>query len=349
MANEQNNIVKLIEAAGKRKEAENKFKLELIKAKLQSKLKQQEQSNFLKQQYMLNNAKEESQNRIKNPQQYTPEQQYLRRRFMEENPLTAMMIPTEGGVQEGQNIGITFPQQEITRDDKSGMYASQPLTQDRQASLLLTKVDQMLARGERPHPIVMKVAEKMRENLQRKAELRAAGIKPSVSANKYSGADAKIVSQAEALTGKLQTLKNMIGTPDEQYLPWGLGAEGAQEFQALKDDVKSTLLYLRSGAAVTPQEAKRLEQLLPKFLRRKRVDTRQLDRFIEEFSAIAERIKQGRRYDEISGSFYDVEGSGKSMEVDGDEVEEGTTATNPDTNERIVYQNGEWVPLDEEA
>ena len=87
----------------------------------------------------------------------------------------------------------------------------------------------------------------------------------------------------------------MVGTSQEGYLPFGGGDQKVQEFQALKDDVKSTLLYLRSGSAVTPQEYTRLSRLLPQLLRRKEVDKAQLQRFKSEFQTILTELQAGKR------------------------------------------------------
>lgn len=336
-----NNIVKVIEAAHKRQAAQNELKLEIAKHYITKQIDHQNKLEEMKAEQGFKNQ----QAQIDNPQRYTPEQAYLKRRYMEENPLAQMSLPEEGDVQAGQPIGITQPKDEIVRDPKTQTFSQQPITQDRQAQLLISKVDQMVAQGRKPHPAVMRIADLARENLRLKAENKAAGIKPpSAGSNKYTGADAKLVSQAESLTTKLTTLKDMVGTPSENYLPWGGGTKQGQEFQTLRDDIKNTLLYLRSGAAVTPQEYKRLETLLPKLTRFKEVDKAQLDRFISEFQAIGDRIKQGRKYDEKTGKFSEASGSGVNISganVDWDSAPEGATATDPDGS-TWTKTNGEW-------
>jgi hypothetical protein len=166
----QNNLVKIIEAAGKRKAAENQFKTELMKLKVQSEFRKQEKLAASKQDFAMNLVKEQAQERMKNPQQYSPEQQYLRRRFMQENPLASLSIPEEGDVQPGQGLGIGFPKDEVVQDPKTKMLSAQPLTGDRQAQLLTTRVDQMLAEGKKPHPAILAIAQKMRDNMKLKVE-----------------------------------------------------------------------------------------------------------------------------------------------------------------------------------
>lgn len=112
---------------------------------------------------------------------------------------------------------------------------------------------------------------------------------------KRSAAEAKMIAQSEALVNSLGQLETMVGTKDENYWPFGGGSEGAQQFQTLRDDIKSTLLYLRSGAAVTPQEYARLARLLPQLFRMKNVDKAQLRRFKGEFQTILDELKVGKR------------------------------------------------------
>lgn len=139
---------KLVELLSKKRESELKIKTELMKFKLQHEMRMYE-------------AKEKD--RISKPERYTPEQEYLKNRFMEENPLAQMMVP-----EEGQDMtGVTFPASEVQRS-KEGTLSTQPINQDRQASLLLAKVDQMLSEGKRPHPMVMKIAKKMSDYLELK-------------------------------------------------------------------------------------------------------------------------------------------------------------------------------------
>jgi hypothetical protein len=163
-----NNIVKIIEAAGKRKQAENTLKSEVLKYRIQSQMRRQEQREARRDNLEAGLIQTGMKDRIQNPQRYTPEQDYLRRRYLEENPLAAMSIPEEQDVQPGQGFGIQMPKDEIVRDDKSGTLSVSPISQDRQAQLLTTKVDQMLAQGKKPHPVIMALADKARETMKQK-------------------------------------------------------------------------------------------------------------------------------------------------------------------------------------
>lgn len=119
---------------------------------------------------------------------------------------------------------------------------------------------------------------------------------PSYKApRKRSAAEAKMIAQSQTLVSSLTQLDAMVGTKDENYWPMGGGTEGGQKFQTLRDDIKSTLLYLRSGAAVTPQEYSRLSKLLPQLLRKGSVDKEQLQRFKSEFSIILSELQAGKR------------------------------------------------------
>lgn len=132
---------------------------------------------------------------------------------------------------------------------------------------------------------------------------------PSYSKPKLlTGSDAKMLAQAKSLTTKLDQLSEMVGTSSENYWPYAAGNEKGQEFQTLKDDIKSTLLYLRSGSAVTPQEYQRLSRLLPQLLRTKGVDKSQLKRFKDEFSLIISELEAGKRGSTPSNTAPDDEG-----------------------------------------
>lgn len=117
----------------------------------------------------------------------------------------------------------------------------------------------------------------------------------SIATREYTPMEAKGISQAESLIGKIARLKDMVGTNAENtsYLPYALGSKSGQMFQSLKKDISNTLLYLRSGAQINEQEFKRLNSQLPQIFRRSEVDKDQLDRFTEEFSGTLERMKFG--------------------------------------------------------
>lgn len=162
MAENKSGLLRIIEAAGKRKEAENKLKLEIVKEGIKSKMRQRENAAKVGQQAVMGLMEE----RINNPQKYTPEQSYLRRRALEENPLMAMSVPEEG---QDMGQGIQFPTEEVGAPDKQGMYQPpQRITPERQTQLLQYKVDQMIAQGRRPHPAVMSLLQKQKDFLAQK-------------------------------------------------------------------------------------------------------------------------------------------------------------------------------------
>ena len=161
---------------------------------------------------------------------------------------------------------------------------------------------------------------------------------PSYSKPKIlTGTDARILAQAKGLTSKLDKLNTMVGTPSEGYLPFGGGDSKVQEFQTLRDDIKSTLLYLRSGSAVTPQEYKRLAKLLPQLFRRSEVDKSQIKRIKDEFSIIVRELEAGKR-----GSPQPTAGGENSF----DSEEEALAAGLPPGTEVII--NGRRAVIDDE-
>lgn len=115
---------------------------------------------------------------------------------------------------------------------------------------------------------------------------------------KYTKEEAEALTGSDSLINKIADLKEMVGTAAEGYLPFGGGMKNQQSFQTLKDDIAQQLLYYRTGKAINENEFKRFMKLLPQLFRRKEVDKEQLDRFIQDFQPVADRIKQGARYDE---------------------------------------------------
>lgn len=116
---------------------------------------------------------------------------------------------------------------------------------------------------------------------------------------KYTVEESQAVSGAESLIPKIEQLKSLVGTPAELQaaLPFGGGSTEGQRFKSLKDDISQQLLYFRSGKAINEDEYQRFKKLLPQIFRNKEVDIEQLNRFINDFQPIADRIKFGGSYD----------------------------------------------------
>lgn len=227
MAETKSGLLKIIEAAGKRKAAETQLKVELAKEVFKSKLRQQENNAKSSQTLMTNLV----QNASKNPERYTPEQSYLRRRAMEENPLMAMSVPEEG---QSMDQGIRYPTEEVgPPDSKTGLYsAPRPISPERQTQLLQYKVDQMIAEGKKPHPAVLAL-------LQKSKDYQA--IQKNQSMTK----------EDRLLRGQqLQSLKSYGGTLDDNQL------------KSLGVDMES---YARAGGAVpiAGADGKRKWQIMP--------------------------------------------------------------------------------------
>lgn len=232
MADYENNIVKIIEAAGKRRQArqqaENEFKVEILKEAIKQKIQSQRSMQEARQKFQL----EEQKNRSLKPQNYTPEQMYLRRRALEENPLAQLNFPEEGQVQPGQNFAITYPKDEVTYDKTQDRFNLAPISEDRKAQMLITKVDQMLAQGRKPHPAVLNIANRLRDHLKQKAEMTT--------------------TKEERLTkqNNLNNLRMYGGTVDDENL------------KDLGLDMES---YAKAGGAVATigKDGKRVWQVMP--------------------------------------------------------------------------------------
>ena len=149
--------------------------------------------------------------------------------------------------------------------------------------------------GERSTATTKARQEAEMENIPEKQKVELAN-------RKYDTTEVKALSQAEAIVTKIGRIKEMVGTGSEtlSYAPFGLGNTGGQLFKSLTDDVKNTLLYLRSGAQINEQEYKRLSSQLPKLFRKGEVDKDQLTRFEDEFNGVLNRIKFGAQAEKIN-------------------------------------------------
>lgn len=127
----------------------------------------------------------------------------------------------------------------------------------------------------------------------------------------YSPEASKAISGSEALTEKLVRLRDMTGMDKGEgmgYLPFGGFDEKGQLYKSLRNDIQSTLVYLKSGAAINEPEFKRLKALLPGLFTKASVDKDQLNRFIKEYSTIGERIKSGAKWDKSGKNLITPEG-----------------------------------------
>lgn len=141
-------LYKLLLLRQKRKDADEKLRNEILKMGMRSQLTQ-----------------EKKRQDPKSAALYTPQQEYLRRRALEINPIASMSIPEEGQPM----TGIQYPQNVVGKGS-SGMFEEKPLTQDTKTSMFLQKIDQMLQEGRKPHPVAMMLADKMRQNQAQRAD-----------------------------------------------------------------------------------------------------------------------------------------------------------------------------------
>lgn len=114
---------------------------------------------------------------------------------------------------------------------------------------------------------------------------------------KYSKEEADLISVAGTVIDAAEQLKSGLGFKNE-FLPGLSGGpfrKGTQKFQKAKDYMLATLLQLKSGAAVTPQEYERWSKLItPSLAVSKEADAENLNRFIQEFSTKFNLVAGGR-------------------------------------------------------
>lgn len=228
MASDNNYLVKLVEAAGKKKEAENKFRTEVAKARIQSALRKQERKAAIQETGRM----KAGQDMVTNPQRYTPEQAYLRRRFLEQNPLAAMSIP-----EEGQEMnGIQYPSEEVIKQ-KDGTFATAPLAPERKTQLLSELVKRMTAAGKKPHPAILNL-------LQTQMASAGAQFDPSTGQT-VPGSKARTTEvgnkqkEIDDVQGRLNFLQRAVaaGVPNDQK------EKVRSEIEILNQRMKSLLGY----------------------------------------------------------------------------------------------------------
>ena len=116
---------------------------------------------------------------------------------------------------------------------------------------------------------------------------------------KYTESENKAIGQAETLLSQINKLDTLLSNKKAAVLPdWMLPDDSdAESYKTALDDVRNTLLYLKSGAAISPQEYNRLSKNLPSFWRGDRADREQLERFKTEYRGIINRIRGGSNAD----------------------------------------------------
>jgi hypothetical protein len=149
---------------------------------------------------------------------------------------------------------------------------------------------------------------------------------------KYTEGESKTLSQANAFVKDLTELRDMYknkkatlgaqlvgsSTAALQQVPLigkqlsgiamglggiGQGGESRQNYSDLIGNVSERFLRLRSGAQINEQEYGRFMRMMPSLMRNDKLDVKQLDRFISEFSELSGRIESGALWDKKSKKF----------------------------------------------
>jgi hypothetical protein len=154
---------------------------------------------------------------------------------------------------------------------------------------------------------------------------------------KYTGEESAKLSQSGAILKDLtdmktyyesgKSMKGAEATAALRGLPLGAGSlafgmaglgKGGlarQDFTDLQYNVSERLLRLRSGAQINEKEYQRFRKMMPSLFRNNKLDVKQLDRFISEFSALEGRIQSGAMWDKKAGKFVGGE-EPKSVNLD---------------------------------
>lgn len=151
------------EARLKKKEADFKLKQSLQKMAFSQKLK--EFSEGKKQQAKV----------------MSPEQQFLRRRFEEENPIAAMEIPEEGS----DSQEVSFPATKV-EPSSGGMMKEVNIPKEKQPLMFMTAYNKMIAAGKKPSPLATKIYEKYYKQVNKPKEDKKDNKSKEYSPNKQT-------------------------------------------------------------------------------------------------------------------------------------------------------------------
>lgn len=216
--------------------------------------------------------------------------------------------------------------------------------------------------------------------LNRQSDLERATIAAASKGNKPA-TQAEMIAQyrADTFDDGLASMNTLLGTYDPEtglydgYDPTSLEAfwdkqtnkfdltrflaspEG-QQWAAATETMKEAALRTATGAAAPETENTRYVAALvpspgedPATVRAKMQKLARFSEYMNELGGSDNQEMANRAY-EVAASRLRAEdpGEGKMLE-EGEEaqggVQEGQTATNPETGERVIYKNGQWVPL----
>lgn len=171
-------LLRIIEAAGKRKEQELRIKNEILKMRARQKMGDE------------SHAKRQEMKR----QAASADQSYLRRRLHEESPLSQLIIPEDGA----EDASVSFPSTKVDQTSR-GTLQERPITPREQAGMFITKYNKMLEAGKKPHPAMAAVYEKMFQKVNGKpaAEKTSSAYKPNKQTQEVLDQMAELVDSGE--------------------------------------------------------------------------------------------------------------------------------------------------------
>ena len=142
---------------------------------------------------------------------------------------------------------------------------------------------------------------------------------------------------------------NAVAIKAKQFL----GVEGADEGELTSNLGRAVLSQLRAtfGAQFTEREGARLEAIEANLGRNSASNVRILSQLLNVIERDSNRaidaaisIRDFRTADEIQ-ELLDFRLSDPEPTSTQESYTEGQTASNPQTGERVVYRNGQWVPI----
>lgn len=162
-------------------------------------------------------------------------------------------------------------------------------------------------------------------------------------------------SAGQTVIENVDQLKNIIKNDPNRVSALGLAKaklnpiminEQTEEVQAIIDRLKGIIPFAKGGKQLTDTELKLLTNLLPRVGQRPETINSNLDAFVAEFERLQNLALGGSQVAE-SIVRPNVKGIAQisAKKNDTNIVQEGTTAVNPNTGERIIYRGGQWQTL----
>ena len=158
----------IVDAVNKKHNAQSKLRADIAKSLIRAQTSDNQRTKARSE----NQRATQERDKVNNPQKYTPEQQLLRRRFIEENPIMQTALPTEG---QDMSQGISMPTNQVTQNPKTKTLSVTPSTSadglETQNRNMKAKIAEMEAKGQKPNAMILKIISLQDQELARRQQI----------------------------------------------------------------------------------------------------------------------------------------------------------------------------------